>query len=112
VYRNQQRTSSIFSTQSNFGNDNSNPKPPEEEFFVDASTAAEFLHCSRKHVLKLSITRKIPAHPLPGSRQRRTWRFLLSELRTWMLNADFSGLGRNGVKVVPSPTGGSRKGGQ
>jgi hypothetical protein len=31
---------------------------------------------------------KIPAHPLPGSTQRRTWRYLLSELRTWMLDKD------------------------
>lgn len=56
------------------------------EHFVDAEVASTFLGCSRKHLLKLSILGKIPAHPLPGSGQRRTWRYLLSELRTWMLN--------------------------
>jgi len=57
----------------------------QEEYFVDATEASEFLHCSRKHLLKLSVLGKIPAHPLPGSEQRKTWRYLLSELRTWML---------------------------
>jgi hypothetical protein len=84
----------------------------KEEHFVDAAVASSFLSCSRKHLLKLSILGKIPAHPLPGLGQRRTWRYLLSELRDSMLNTHMTGLGRNSVKVVPSPTGGSRKGGQ
>jgi hypothetical protein len=49
-----------------------------EEPFVGANKAAEYLCCSRKHVLKLSIAGKIPAHPLPGSSQRKTWRYLLN----------------------------------
>jgi hypothetical protein len=60
---------------------------PREENFVDARVAAAYLHCSRKHLLKLSISGKIPAHPLPGSTQRHTWRYLLTELRTSMLNS-------------------------
>jgi hypothetical protein len=54
------------------------------EHFVDADKAAEFLSLSRKHILKLAILGVIPAHPL-GLGQRKTWRFLLSELRDWML---------------------------
>jgi len=61
---------------------------------VDATVAAAFFNCSRKHVLRLSTLGKIPAHPLPGSAKRRTWRYLLSELRTWMLR---SGTLTNGV---------------
>ena len=66
----------------------------QPEPFVDAARAAVFLSCSRKHLLKLSSFGKIPAHPLPGSAKRRTWRYLLSELRTWMLN---NGTHMNGV---------------
>lgn len=84
----------------------------QEEHFVDAAVASRFLHCSRKHLLKLSVLGKIPAHPLPGSGQRRTWRYLLSELRHRMLNANLTGLGRDSTKAVTSPAGGSRKGGQ
>jgi len=54
------------------------------EPFVDADVAARFLSLSRKHILKLAIHGVIPAHPL-GPGQRKTWRFLLSELRDWLL---------------------------
>jgi hypothetical protein len=83
-----------------------------KEQFVDAAKAAEYLCCSRKHVLKLSISGKIPAHPLPGSSQRKTWRYLLTELRDWMLNSPSTELGRKQGMAVRSPAGGSRKGGQ
>lgn len=83
-----------------------------EEHFVDAEVAAAYLRCSRKHLLKLSVLGKIPAHPLPGSGQRRTWRYLLSELRHCMLNAHLTALGRDSAKAVTSPVGGFRKGGQ
>ena len=56
------------------------------EHFVDADNAAQYLCCSRKHLLRLSIQGKVPAHPLPGSGTRRTWRYLLSELHDWMLS--------------------------
>jgi hypothetical protein len=82
------------------------------EPFVDAKIAAAFLSCSRKHLLKLSGLGKIPAHPLPGSGKRRTWRYLLSELRDWMLNARSTGLGVMHPEAVKSAAGGSRKGGQ
>jgi hypothetical protein len=51
---------------------------------VDASDAAKYLHCSRKHVLRLSRHGVIPAHPISFGR-RVTWRYLLSELRAWVL---------------------------
>jgi len=84
----------------------------QEEYFVDATIAAKFLHCSRKHLLKLSVLGKIAAYPLPGSGQRRTWRYLLSELRNCMLNTRMTGLGPDQAKAVRSSAGGSRKGGQ
>ena len=57
----------------------------EQEYFVDASVAAEYLHCSRKHILRLSRLRMIPAHPISFGR-RITWRYLLSELRAWVFS--------------------------
>jgi hypothetical protein len=55
------------------------------EHFVDAEMAAMFLQCSRKHVLRLSRLGVVPAHPISFGR-RITWRYLLSELYTWVLN--------------------------
>lgn len=86
--------------------------PNQEELFVDAAVAAAYLHCSRKHLLKLSVLGKIPAHPLPGSTQRRTWRYLLTELHDWMVSSAPSQLGPDNPSAVRSPAGGSRKGGQ
>jgi hypothetical protein len=54
-----------------------NPEPLES--FVDADRAAEFLCLTRRRILELSRTGKIPAHPL-GDGKRRVWRFRLSEL--------------------------------
>lgn len=90
-------------------NDPISQKAPER--FVDADKAALYLCCSRKHLLKLSIHGKVPAHPLPGSGTRRTWRYLLSELHDWMLCNG----GNRGAKAGSNRTingGGSRKGGQ
>ena len=80
------------------------------EPFVDADKAATFLSLSRKHILKLAVRGLMPAHPL-GFAQRKTWRFLLSELRDWMLS---NGSSRS-AKAACNGTiggGGSRKGGQ
>jgi Helix-turn-helix domain len=57
----------------------------EREHFVDASIAAEYLHCSRKHILRLSRLGVIPAHPISFGR-RVNWRYLLSELHGWVLS--------------------------
>lgn len=56
----------------------------DPERFVDAAEAATFLSISRKHLLRLSRQGHVPAHPL-GFGSRRTWRFLLSELRAYVL---------------------------
>src|SRR5438477_13219865 len=88
-----------------------NPNSSPFKHFVDADTAAAFLASSRKHVLRLSMLGKIPAHPLPGSGQRKTWRYLLSELRDWVLSCDARVLGPQAAQIVISAAGGSRKGG-
>jgi hypothetical protein len=83
-----------------------------QEYFVDATVAAKYLSCSRKHLLRLSDRRLIPAHPLPGLAKRRTWRYLLSELRSWMLNSTHTNDGPNHPDSRTISSGGSRKGGQ
>lgn len=52
---------------------------PDFEAFVDANTVAQFLCITRRQVLELARSGKLPAHPLLGSR-RRVWRFKLSEV--------------------------------
>ena len=80
---------------------------------MDAAVASKFLSCSRKHLLRLSDRRLIPAHPLPGSAQRRTWRYLLSELRTWMLaHNTISCVSKTEPQGNTMPSGSSRKGGR
>ena len=92
--------------------DNGAFRHTQEEHFVDAGTAAEFLSISRKHVLRLSRLGKIPAHPISFGR-RITWRYLLSELRAWVLSNSFP------IKVAPNAaygrtivSGSPRKGGR
>lgn len=53
------------------------------ERFVGPAEAAEFLGFSPKTVQKWAREGKVPAHAFGNSR-RRFWRFLLSELDTWM----------------------------
>jgi len=53
--------------------------PETLESFVDADEAARFLSLTRRRVLDLARTRKLPAHPI-GDGSRRVWRFRLSEL--------------------------------
>jgi Helix-turn-helix domain len=54
-----------------------NPETPER--FVDADEAATFLSLTRRRVLDLARTRRLPGHPV-GEGPRRVWRFRLSEL--------------------------------
>ena len=69
-------------------------QPPEQEHFVDAAVAAAFLSITRKYLLKLSRLGLVPAHPL-GIGSRKQWRYLVSELRHWMLSTGaHSGLGQ------------------
>jgi excisionase family DNA binding protein len=55
------------------------PTQQHPEPFVDADTAAEFLHVTRRRILDLARAGEIPAYPL-GHGNRRVWRFRLSEL--------------------------------
>jgi excisionase family DNA binding protein len=49
------------------------------EHFVDADEAAKFLSLTRRRVLDLARSGKLPGHPI-GDGARRVWRFRLSEL--------------------------------
>ncbi len=84
---------------------------PLQEHFVDASVAAEYLHCSRKHILRLSRHGVIPAHAISFGR-RVTWRYLLSELRAWVLGNSVPRTHARSVQSSSRMAGGSpRKGG-
>jgi Helix-turn-helix domain len=85
---------------------------PLHEYFVDASVAADYLHCSRKHILRLSRHGVIPAHPISFGR-RITWRYLLSELRGWVLSNSVSVTVATSIESGRRMAGGSpRKGGR
>lgn len=53
------------------------------EAYVDSSVAAGFLGLHPVTVMRLARTGAIPGHPVRGAR-RKQWRFLLSELSTWL----------------------------
>lgn len=57
------------------------------EHFVDPQTGAEFLRTSRKRVLEMVRRGKIPGYPIDPHSQKKEWRFLLSELRDYMLKS-------------------------
>lgn len=58
------------------------------EAFVDPDTAANYLRTSRRHVLEMARKGRIPGHPLDSAAEKRDWRFLLSELQSYMLTSD------------------------
>jgi hypothetical protein len=49
------------------------------EPFVDADRVSEFLSLTRRRILELTRSGKLPGHPL-GDGARRVWRFRLSEI--------------------------------
>ena len=53
------------------------------EPYIDPQEAARFLSISPKTLTRLAREGLIPAHAI-GDRVRRRWRFLKSELDTWM----------------------------
>jgi hypothetical protein len=59
----------------------------EQEFFIDAEKAAEFLGITQRHLLQLARAKRVPAHPINWGKKgsRSVWRFLRSELRAWLL---------------------------
>ena len=58
----------------------------QQERFVDAARASNFLCCSRKHLLHLARTGQVPAHPFGGG-SRKSWLFRLSELAAFVLQS-------------------------
>lgn len=84
-------------------------KPAPDEHFVDAAKVAEFLSVSRKHVLRLSRLGRMPAHPISFG-ERNTWRYLLSEIRVWMLQKYPSlSIGQNPPSGIQLRPGSPRK---
>jgi excisionase family DNA binding protein len=55
------------------------------EPYVDAAEAAQFFSINRRTVMQMARQGNIPAHPV-GEGRRHSWRFLLSELDSWMRN--------------------------
>jgi hypothetical protein len=64
------------------------PWPAPVESFVDPDTAARYLHTTRRHVLEMARCGLILGHPLDPHAKKKDWRFLLSELRAYMLSSD------------------------
>ena len=63
--------------------------PPEPvEPFVDPQTAATYLQITRRQVLEMVREGLIPGHPLDPRAKKKDWRFLLSELHSYMLSCD------------------------
>jgi excisionase family DNA binding protein len=63
------------------------------ESFVDAAEAAKFLHVHPKTLMRLARLGSVPAYPFNDG-SRRHWRFLKSELDTWI---------RSRVNLSPHP---------
>ena len=78
-------------SQPNFGCVNDRTAQYEQpEHFVDAARAANFLCCSRKHLLNLARTGQVPAYPFGGG-SRKSWLFRLSELAAFVLQSKDNG---------------------
>lgn len=60
------------------------------ESFVDAECAARFLAVTRKTLLHLARSGRVPAHGI-GQGRKKMWRFRLSELEIWMQTEVTSG---------------------
>jgi excisionase family DNA binding protein len=57
---------------------------PMPEPYVDAEVASRHLSVARKTLSEMARTGKIPAYAWGVGTQRRSWRFKLSELDSWM----------------------------
>lgn len=55
------------------------------EPFVNARDAGDFVKLHPATVQRLAREGRLPGHPV-GDGSRRRWRFLLSELRSWLAN--------------------------
>jgi hypothetical protein len=56
------------------------------EPYVAPEEAAEFLKITPRRLKDMARAGAIPAHPVDPGAERKEWRFLLSELSTWMRN--------------------------
>jgi hypothetical protein len=56
------------------------------EPYVAPEEAADFLKVTPRRVKDMARAGAIPAHPFDPNAERKEWRFLLSELSTWMRN--------------------------
>jgi predicted DNA-binding transcriptional regulator AlpA len=54
------------------------------EPYVDAAAAAQFLGMHPKTLERLAKKGTAPGHPIGEGNQRKRWRFLISELDTWL----------------------------
>lgn len=70
------------------------------EPFVDPDTAAEHLQGSRRWLLQMTRTGKIPGHALDPDSKKKDWRYKLSELDQWICRP---------VNSQPQPPEPSRK---
>jgi hypothetical protein len=70
------------------------------EPFVEADTAAEFLHYSSRTVKQMAREDRIPAHPF-GSGPRKRWYFLISELAEHLRAQVNSAYGEAGRDKTP-----------
>jgi hypothetical protein len=62
--------------------------PASAEQFVDPDCAANYLQTTRRHLLEMARKGLIPGHALDPYAKKKDWRFLLSELHTYMLSCD------------------------
>jgi len=74
------------------------------EAFVDAMEGASFLCIHPKTLMRLAREGSVPAYSISEG-TRRHWRFLLSQLDTWMR----SKVNSNAHPVRPCPANGRRK---
>lgn len=54
------------------------------EHYVAPAEAAEFLKITPRRLKDMARAGAIPAHPVEPDAERKEWRFLLSEVSSWM----------------------------
>ena len=54
------------------------------ERYVDAAAGAQFVGMHPKTLERLARKGTVPGHPVGEGNERKRWRFLISELDTWL----------------------------
>lgn len=75
-----------------------NETPSIPEPYVDADAASRYLNVARRTLNEMARSGKIPAYAWGVGMQRRTWRFKLSELDSYMK----SKVGSSGRPPLPN----------